>query len=98
MSKDENLTKAHVRYLESRILAEAAKVNRFTLEQNQAGGSRLPESDRGDMEVFLHRIRQLLPVLGFDILAPIAQPTVKDHPEECSFVTTRGRGREDSAR
>src|ERR1035441_3006207 len=40
--KDENLTKAHVRYLESRLLAEAAKVNRFALEQNQAGGSRLP--------------------------------------------------------
>ena len=59
VSKDENLTKAHVRYLESRLLAEATKVGRFTLEQNQAGGSRLPESDREDMEVFLSRIRQL---------------------------------------
>ena len=36
VSKDENLTKAHVRYLESRLLSEAAKVNRFTLEQNQS--------------------------------------------------------------
>ena len=61
VSKDENLTKAHVRYLESRLLAEASQVNRFALEQNQAGGSRLPESDREDMEVFLARIRQLLP-------------------------------------
>jgi hypothetical protein len=42
VSKDENLTKAHVRYLESRLLAEAAQVNRFTLEQNQAGGSSFP--------------------------------------------------------
>jgi hypothetical protein len=74
VSKDENLTKAHVRYLESRLLAEAAKVNRFTLEQNQSGGSKLPESDREDMEVFLARIRQLLPVLGSDILSPISQP------------------------
>lgn len=49
-SKDENLTKAHVRYLESRLLAEAAHINRFTLDQNQAGGSRLPESEREDME------------------------------------------------
>ena len=75
VSKDENLTKARVRYLESRILAEATQVGRFKLEQNQAGGSKLPESDREDMEVFLARIRQLLPVLGSDILAPIAQPT-----------------------
>jgi uncharacterized protein DUF4357 len=73
ISKDENLTKAHVRYLENRLLAEAAQINRFTLDQNQAGGSRLPESDREDMEVFLARIRQLLPVLGSDLLAPIAQ-------------------------
>lgn len=77
VSKDENLTKAHVRYLESRLLAEATQINRFTIEQNQAGGSRLPESDREDMEVFLGRIRQLLPVLGSDLLAPIAQPSSK---------------------
>jgi len=80
VSKDENLTKAHVRYLESRLLAEATQVNRFTLEQNQAGGSRLPESDREDMEVFFGRIRQLLPVLGSDILAPIAQTGVNAQP------------------
>ena len=80
VSKDENLTKAHVRYLESRLLAEAAQINRFTLEQNQAGGSKLPESDREDMEVFLARIRQLLPVLGSDILAPITQPAASPQP------------------
>ncbi len=70
--KDENLTKAHVRYLESRLLDEAAKVSRVALEQNQAGGAKLPESDRDDMEVFLARMRQVLPVLGSDILSPIA--------------------------
>jgi hypothetical protein len=74
VSKDENLTKAHARYLESRLLAEATQVGRFALEQNQPGGSRLPESDRADMEVFLSRIRQLLPILGSDLLAPIALP------------------------
>ena len=77
VSKDENLTKAHVRYLESRLLIEATQVARFTLEQNQAGGSKLPESDREDMEVFLSRVRQLLPVLGSDLLIPIAQPAAK---------------------
>jgi hypothetical protein len=71
VSKDENLTKAHVRYLENRILSEATTIGRFLIEQNQAGGSKLPESDREDMEVFLARIRQLLPVLGTDILTPI---------------------------
>ena len=90
VSKDENLTKAHVRYLESRLLTEAAQIGRFTLEQNQAGGSRLPESDREDMEVFLARIRQLLPVLGSDILAPITQPTAKAQPGGVLFCRIKG--------
>lgn len=90
VSKDENLTKAHVRYLENRLLAEASQVNRFTLEQNQAGGSRLPESDREDMEVFLSRIRQLLPVLGSDILTPITQPTAKAQPGGVLFCRNKG--------
>ena len=90
VSKDENLTKAHVRYLESRLLVEAAQINRFILEQNQAGGSRLPESDREDMEVFLARIRQLLPVLGSDILTPIAQPPAKAQPGGVLFCRIKG--------
>ena len=90
VSKDENLTKAHVRYLENRLLAEAAQVDRFQLEQNQAGGSRLPESDRQDMEVFLAHIRQLLPVLGTDIRAPIAEPSEKPQPGGILFCRNKG--------
>jgi Domain of unknown function (DUF4357) len=95
VSKDENLTKAHVRYLESRLLVEAAMVNRFTLEQNQAGSSRLPESDREDMEVFLARIRQLLPVLGSDLLSPIALAAGKAQPGGILYArikSAEGRG------
>lgn len=90
ISKDENLTKAHIRHLESRLLAEATQIGRFTLEQNQATGSKLPESDREDMEVFLTRIRQLLPVLGSDILAPIAQPPSKSRPGGMLFCRLKG--------
>jgi len=99
VSKDENLTKAHVRYLENRILAEAAQINRFFLDQNQSSGSKLPESDREDMEVFLAHIRQLLPVLGSDILAPIAQPTAKGPPGGvlfCRIKDAEARGQRTS--
>ena len=89
-STDENLTKAHVRYLESRLLAEAAQVKRFTLDQNQAGGAKLPESDREDMEVFLERIRQLLPVLGSDILTPIAQSSAQSQPGGVLYCRIKG--------
>lgn len=76
VSKDENLTKAHIRYLEGRLLAEAGRVNRFALENGQASGSRLPESDREDMNVFFSRIQQLLPVLGSELLVPLAPALV----------------------
>jgi hypothetical protein len=90
VSKDENLTKAHVRYLENSLLSEAARVGRFTLEQNQAGGAKLPEPDREDMEVFLSRIRQLLPVLGSDILIPVAQPTARQPSGGTLFCRIKG--------
>ena len=71
VSKDENLTKSHIRYLEGRLIEDAQKSGRFHLENQQASGARLPESDREDMEVFLDKIRQLLPVLGADLLTPV---------------------------
>jgi hypothetical protein len=74
LSKDENLTKAHIRYLEGRLIEEAKTANRFTLHNAQASGAKLPEADRADMEEFLAKIHQLLPVLGSELLTPIGGP------------------------
>ncbi len=73
ISKDENLTKSHIRYLERRLIEEATEIGRFALENDQTSGAKLPEADREDMEVFLTRISQLLPVLGCDILTPVVK-------------------------
>lgn len=72
VSKDENLTKAHVRYLENRVLHEAKVAGRYQIENANLSNPRLPESDREDMEVYLSRIVQVLPVLGSDLLSPIS--------------------------
>lgn len=71
VSKDENLTKSHIRYLEGRLIEEAVNIARFKVMNGQSSGSKLPESDREGMESFLGRIVQLLPVLGCDLLTPI---------------------------
>ena len=42
------------------------------------------------MEVFLFRIRQLLPVLGSDILIPVAQPTAKQPSGGTLFCRIKG--------
>lgn len=70
ISKDENLTKAHIRYLEGRLIEQARQAGRSEVKNSQGSGSRLPESDREDMEIFLEKIHQLLPVLGVEVLVP----------------------------
>jgi hypothetical protein len=74
ISKDENLTKAHIRYLEGRLIDQAKEAGRALVLNGQSSGSKLPESDREDMGVFLDRIHQLMPVLGADFLVPISSP------------------------
>jgi predicted type IV restriction endonuclease len=74
VSKDENLTKAHIKYLEGKLIEIAKAAGRFDVENANASGSRLPESDAADMDVFLVKIEQLLPVLGQDFLKPFAKP------------------------
>ena len=69
VSKDENLTKAHGRYLESRILTlirEATRARAVNGTKPEFSG--LPEPEIADMEGFLSEIEVLLPVLGFDLL------------------------------
>ncbi|MCA1792067.1 MAG: GIY-YIG nuclease family protein, partial [Thioalkalivibrio sp.] len=73
-SKDENLTKSHIRYLEGRLIEHAREARRSTIVNGQSSGSRLPEPDREDMEVFLEKIYQLLPVLGVELLVAVSRP------------------------
>ncbi len=59
ISKDENLTKAHIRYLEGKLIEQARHANRSLVMNSQNSGAKLPESDRAEMEVFLEKIYQL---------------------------------------
>lgn len=79
ISKDDNLTKAHIRYLEGRLITQAQEAKRAAVENRQESGARLPESDREDMEIFLSKIHQLLPVLGGDFLSKPAVTGPGEH-------------------
>jgi hypothetical protein len=75
VSKDENLTKAHIKYLEGKLIDMARSADRYEVANTNSSGARLPESDSADMDIFLSKIEQLLPVLGQDFLKTIAQPS-----------------------
>lgn len=67
-SKDANLTKAHARYLESRLISIAHEAGRSRLT-NGTGPKPppLPESDESDMEYFISQTKIILPVLGVNV-------------------------------
>jgi predicted GIY-YIG superfamily endonuclease len=73
-NKDENLTKAHVKYLESRLVVLSAQANRYELlNANQPPISVLPRGDRDAMEEFIDNIRLLIGALGYRVLEPLAK-------------------------
>lgn len=82
-SSDQNLTKAHVRYLESRITQIARDSGRaHVINGNDPPSGAMPESDIADMEFFLTQLRTVLPVLGFDILRdPISRFSIAQAEE-----------------
>lgn len=79
-SKDENLTKSHVRFLESRLLQMADSANRASISNaTRPPAPSMPESDVADMEYFLSQIKLVLPVLGMNFLQPQAQFNEADY-------------------
>ena len=61
----DQLNKAHVQYLEAQLVSRARAAKRMLLENaNRPSEPTLSEADRADMDVFLHNILGMLPVLG----------------------------------
>jgi len=84
------LNKAHVQFLESRLMALARAAKRMPLDNaNQPAEPSLSEADRADMKVFLGHMLGMLPVLGVHAFeqAPKA-PAAKAGP----VLTCKGKG------
>lgn len=79
-SKDENLTKAHVKFLESALAGLAKQADRYELENgNTPTESSLPRADRDAMAEFIENIRMVLGTLGYPILEPLLKQSSVPH-------------------
>jgi len=68
ISKDENLNKAHIKYLENRLFEMAKTVNRYKIDNNTIPTqSSISESDKAEMEEFIDNIRILINTLGHKV-------------------------------
>lgn len=95
ISKDDNLNKAHIKYLENRLHDIAWSANRYELINNQKPTqSSISESDKSEMEEFLSNILTLVSTLGYNAFEQIRQADTKVQPdkEEDLFYISATRG------
>jgi hypothetical protein len=69
------LNKAHIRYLEARLIEEARNISRISLDNGTAPGRPgLSEADVDKMEVFLENLLIVLPALRIDMFIQRRRP------------------------
>lgn len=71
-----NLNKAHIRYLESRLIEEALSVGRIPLDNgNKPAKPGLSEAAQANMEGFLEYLFIVLPAIGIDMFVRRTRPS-----------------------
>ncbi len=68
-SKDQNLNKAHVKFLEELLIKETIEAGRVKIENgNQPDKTKLSESDRAEVLMFAENIKLILSSVGYTFL------------------------------
>ena len=92
-SKDQNLNKAHVQLLESRLVELAKAAKRCVLDNgNSPQSPSLSEADMAEVEGFLADVLLCLPVLGYGFFEPAPSPkaTSKEFLRSAKGLNARG--------
>jgi hypothetical protein len=87
-SKDENLNKAHVQYLESRLVSLARDANRCVLDNSNVPQlPSLSEPDTAEMEAFLEEMLLIYPLLG---VSAFEVPRVEKPSSPTLYLRSKG--------
>lgn len=93
VSKDENLNKAHIKYLENRLYDLAKAANRYKiLNTVTPTRSAISESDEAEMEEYLQNIKLLVNTLGHKVLEEKREAQPKQAVPSNSFFIKAARG------
>ena len=78
LSKDENLNKAHIKYLESKLYADAQTARRYKLiNANTPTCPAISESEQAVMTDYLANLKILINTMGYKVLDPLASKSEK---------------------
>ena len=93
ISKDENLNKAHIRYLEARLYEEAREAHRYELTNTQVPSrSLISEADEAEMEEFIDYVKLLVGTMGFKPFESLRFDTGSSDEETQVFSIEATRG------
>lgn len=91
ISKDENLNKAHIKYLENRLHEIAKSAKRYKVENSiTPTQSSISESDRAEMEEFIENIKMLVNTLGHKVFDEKREFIPKQKQEIFQIKSVRG--------
>lgn len=89
VTKDMNLNKAHVKYLESRLIELATAAKQCNLDNtNNSSQPNLAEADIADMESFLADMLKVFPLVGLSVFEEPTQQDTSQH--ELLFIKAKG--------
>jgi len=89
VSKDDNLTKSHVKHLESNAIRIANTTKRYNIDNgNQSQASSLPAPDRDAMEEFMGYVKLLLGIFGHKFLEDLTPIKTSGISTPISFTTS----------
>lgn len=87
ISKDNNLNKAHIKYLENHLYLLAKENKRYTvMNANTPTEPSISEMDRAEMDEFINNMQLILNVLGHKVLEPAAKPHKRDTARRFSLT------------
>lgn len=93
ISKDENLNKAHIKYLENRLHQIASNVNRYEVKNsNTPTLPSIAESDQAEMEEFIENIKILVNILGFKVFEELRQTKENTSKSDNKLYIKAARG------
>lgn len=93
ISKDENLNKAHIKYLENALYELAKSVNRYQIDNSAIPTqSSIAESDRVEMEEFIENIKILINTLGHKVFEEKREIKSPQMQEQETFYIKAARG------
>lgn len=91
ISKDENLNKAHIKYLENRLHDIAKSAKRYKIENSiTPTQSSISESDRAEMEEYIENIKMLVNTLGHKVFDEKREIKPKQKQDIFSIKSARG--------